>query len=107
MNNYTKLGLMVIPDEFINMFHKNHELNDIYQVYEGGKYWDVMAAKLHVTYAFTDGWPKLCEMLAIMDGDTMTFEKIGNVVFHLRVFRNGIEVDWVFTKNQKIAIFVK
>ncbi|KAJ0766150.1 putative transcription factor B3-Domain family [Helianthus annuus] len=91
-NNYTKLGLTVIPDEFINMFYKNHELNGSYQVFAGGKYWDLMAAKLHVTYAFTDGWPKLCESLNICDGDTLVFDKIGNVIFHLRAFRNGIEV---------------
>ncbi|MFS7912866.1 putative transcription factor B3-Domain family [Helianthus anomalus] len=74
------------------MFYKNHELNGSYQVFAGGKYWDLMAAKLHVTYAFTDGWPKLCESLNICDGDTLVFDKIGNVIFHLRAFRNGIEV---------------
>ncbi|MFS7894100.1 putative DNA-binding pseudobarrel domain superfamily [Helianthus anomalus] len=52
-----------------------------------------MEAKLHVTYAFTEGWPKLCERLEISDCDTLVFEKIGNVIFHLRVFRNGIEVE--------------
>ncbi|XP_021971486.1 putative B3 domain-containing protein Os04g0347400 [Helianthus annuus] len=91
-NNYTKLGLTVIPDEFINMFYRNHELNGSYQVFAGGKYWDLMATKLHVTYAFKDGWPKLCESLNICDGDTLIFDKIGNVIFHLRAFRNGIEV---------------
>ncbi|MFS7903848.1 putative transcription factor B3-Domain family [Helianthus anomalus] len=105
MNNYAKLGLTVIPTEFVSMFYKYHELNGIYQVYAAGKYWDVMAAKVHVTYAFTDGWPKLCERLEIMDGDTMIFEKIDNVVFQLRVFRNVIEVVLGFLEKSENSDF--
>ncbi|MFS8031520.1 putative transcription factor B3-Domain family [Helianthus anomalus] len=101
MNNFAKLGLTVILSEFVSMFYKNHELNGIYQLYAAGKYWDVMACKIHVTYAFTDGWPKLCERLEIMDGDTMIFEKIDNVVFQLRVFRNGIEVELGFHEKSE------
>ncbi|MFS8032858.1 putative DNA-binding pseudobarrel domain superfamily [Helianthus anomalus] len=87
------------------MFYKNHELNDIYQVHAGGKYCNVMAAKVHETYAFTEGWPKLRESLEIMDGDTMTFEKIDNVVFQLRVFRNGIEVELGFKEESEDSGF--
>ncbi|MFS7932706.1 putative transcription factor B3-Domain family [Helianthus anomalus] len=83
------------------MFYKNHELNGNYKVYAGGKYWDVMAGKLHVTYAFTGGWSKLCESLKIMNGDTMTFEKVDNVVFQLRVFRNGVEVELGFKEESE------
>ncbi|MFS8002861.1 putative transcription factor B3-Domain family [Helianthus anomalus] len=105
MNNYANLGLTVIPTEFVSMFYKNHERKGIYQLYAAGKYWDVMAAKVHVTYAFTDGWPKLCDRLEIMDGDTMIFEKIDNAVFQLRVFRNGIEVVLGFHETSEDSDF--
>ncbi|MFS7998172.1 putative transcription factor B3-Domain family [Helianthus anomalus] len=75
--------LQVIPDAFIKKFYKKHTLNGTYQILAAGTRWNVEYAKIHNCYAFTDGWPTLCERLKIFDEDVLIFNKIDNVAFQL------------------------
>ncbi|KAJ0946966.1 putative transcription factor B3-Domain family [Helianthus annuus] len=92
---YTQLGLTVIPDAFIKKFFEKENLNGTYEILAAGNRWSVESAKIHNCYAFTDGWPTLCERLKIVDEDLLIFNKIDNVSFQLSVYRDCIPVGLV------------
>ncbi|MFS7914186.1 putative transcription factor B3-Domain family [Helianthus anomalus] len=92
---YTQLGLTVIPDAFIKKFFQKENLNGTYEILAAGNRWSVEFAKIHNCYAFTDGWPTLCERLKIVDEDLLIFKKIDNVSFQLSVYRDCIPVGLV------------
>ncbi|MFS7945528.1 putative transcription factor B3-Domain family [Helianthus anomalus] len=87
--------IQVIPDAFIKKFFQKQTLNDTYQILAAGNRWTVESAKIHNNYAFTDGWPTLCERLKIVDEDLLIFNKIDNVSFQLSVYRDCIPVGLV------------
>ncbi|MFS8026176.1 putative DNA-binding pseudobarrel domain superfamily [Helianthus anomalus] len=76
----------------LKSFFQKQTLNGTYQILAGGTRWSVESAKIHNCYAFTDGWPTLCERLKIFDEDLLIFNKIDNVSFQLSVYRDCIPV---------------
>ncbi|MFS8004475.1 putative transcription factor B3-Domain family [Helianthus anomalus] len=99
INRSWRLG--IIEDAFVEECYGDMPPFGTYEICYKGSIWSVSTSKLHTSYVFSQGWPKVCNNLGIKADDLLIFRKLDDDVFQLS---KAEYYDNVFKEDDKVCI---